>query len=236
MLAAAVPVCALLVLAAPAASFMPPARTAGPHSLTMSTGSRSADCISRRGLLTTAVATVTAAAVVAPGPAHALFGSSDPTQTSIEELARYTVQVDKLISDLKSKNLKGGPEDSLVVFRTMKTYFDPLQATMAKAAPTLGLAGQEQQERAVTLSLLMKGHLLELTAACTAQNAGEQLKETEEVQETLEEFLKLAGTKYKIPTYAPPRSATPAEYYGAFGCEAWGQKRMPNSNSCEPDV
>jgi hypothetical protein len=52
---------------------------------------------------------------------------------------------------------------------------------MQAAAPTLDLASKEQ-ERAVALSLLMKGHLLELNQACKTGGAADQLKEAEEVK------------------------------------------------------
>eukprot|EP00953_Heterococcus_sp_UTEX-ZZ885_P008475 5086-Heterococcus_DN1.PRE.3 len=53
--------------------------------------------------------------------------------------------------------------------------------------------------------------------------------------ETLDEFLALAGTKYKVPVFEKQRAATSKEYYSVFGCEAWGQKQMKNSNQCEAD-
>lgn len=168
-----------------------------------------------------------------PGKSFALFEGG--VEAGLNEIAALTFRTDKLVDDLKSKTLKGGEEDSIVVYRTARAFLDPLQAKMLEVAPTLGLAA-EAQKRVELLPLLMKGHLLELDAACRSKDAKEQLQEALEVQETLEEFLTLAGVKYTITRPEPRRSATPLEYYSIFGCEAYGQKRRENSNQCVSDT
>jgi hypothetical protein len=77
---------------------------------------------------------------------------------------------------------QGGPEDSAVVLRITQTYLQPLQEAMGRAAAAIQLGDAQAQQKLTTQSLLMKGHLLELAAAVTAQSAAQQLKEAEEVQ------------------------------------------------------
>eukprot|EP00612_Vaucheria_litorea_P000541 CAMPEP_0171453134 /NCGR_PEP_ID=MMETSP0945-20130129/964_1 /TAXON_ID=109269 /ORGANISM="Vaucheria litorea, Strain CCMP2940" /LENGTH=196 /DNA_ID=CAMNT_0011977941 /DNA_START=97 /DNA_END=687 /DNA_ORIENTATION=- len=190
------------------------------------------DMMSRRRIISYTAFTACVGSI-ANKNAYAFF-ESNQVENDLRDLSKYVIRVDKLVDDLKQKNLMGDKEDSDVVFRILKTYLEPMQEKMYQIAPNLKLPDSANQERAITLSLVMKGHLFELREAIKNLKPSEQLAEAEEVQETLDEFLQLAGLKYKVPVPKAPQSATPAEYYGLFGCEAWGQKRAEGSNSCIP--
>jgi hypothetical protein len=71
-----------------------------------------------------------------------------------------------------------------------------------------------------------------LTQAVKETKAPSQLKETKEVQETLVEFLKLSMSDYKVVAYVPLRPFTDKEFFGPFGCEYWGKKRIEGTNTC----
>jgi hypothetical protein len=58
------------------------------------------------------------------------------------------------------------------------------------------------------------------------------MKEVAEVQETLAEFLMLASSKYDVKPFMPPRPMTDKEFFGVFGCEYWGKKRIEGTNKC----
>ena len=105
---------------------------------------------------------------------------------------------------------------------------------MESLAPKLKLSDNVASERLAILPLLMKGHIAELTQAITEMKAPSQLREAEEVQETLAEYLKLASAdgKYSVQPYVPTRVLTDAELFGPLGCEFWGKKRVPGSNAC----
>mmetsp|Transcript_1244 Transcript_1244/g.1656 ORF Transcript_1244/g.1656 Transcript_1244/m.1656 type:complete len:242 (-) Transcript_1244:200-925(-) len=192
--------------------------------------------VSRRDILKTAPLVFLGGVLSGSSRSEAIFGfgpSKSQEQKNVEEIAKYRVPVEKVVKELKSKQLRGGPDDSFVVINYLKTYYDPMQVKMVEVAKTLNLEA-EKQKKIETLPLLMKGHLLELQQACVAQSAKDQLEEMEEVEETLAEFLTLAQSKYNIPELVDSRSATPEEYFGAFGCEFWGLKRRKDSNYCEP--
>ena len=106
-----------------------------------------------------------------------------------------------------------------------------MQIAMAAIAPKLKLA-EEDQKKAELQPLLLKGHIAELNQAITSMSVKDQLREVEEVQETLATFLKLAGTKYDVKAFIPARPLSDAELFGPLGCEFWGKKRAPGSNAC----
>jgi hypothetical protein len=163
-----------------------------------------------------------------------LFMSDE--QESVNSLAIFQKPVYDLLEQLragKDQVLKGGVEDSNVVQQNMNIYIVPLQAKMAEVAPKLKLADAANQSRIELLPLLMKGHILELTQAIKEGKAPSQFKEVEEVQETLAEYLKLASSKYTVAAFIPPRPFTDAEFFGPFGCEYWGKKRVEGTNKCE---
>ena len=114
-------------------------------------------------------------------------------------------------------------------------YQKPLQKNMEKLTPKLNkITDSSSIERLNLLPKLMLGHILELTQAIDSQVAKDQLKELEEVQETLAEFLKISSDKYDVKPYIPSRPLTDAELFGPLGCEFWGKKRVPGSNACAP--
>lgn len=163
-----------------------------------------------------------------------LFSSEE--QESINSIAIFQKPVYDLIEQLragKNQVLKGGPEDSNVVQQNVNIYIVPLQAKMSETSPKLKLSNSADQARIELLPLLMKGHILELAQAIKDGKAQSQFKEVEEVQETLQEYLKLASTKYTVPAFVPPRPFTDAEFFGPFGCEYWGKRRVEGTNKCE---
>jgi hypothetical protein len=103
---------------------------------------------------------------------------------------------------------------------------------MEKLVPKLKLDNSENLDRIKVLPALMKGHIFELTQAIDEMKSSSQLKEVEEVQETLAEFLKIASITYKVTPYIPIRPLNDAELFGPLGCEFWGKKRVPGSNAC----
>lgn len=157
-------------------------------------------------------------------------------QESVNSLAMFQKPVYDLLEQLrpgKNQILKGGVEDSNVVQQNVNIYIIPLQAKMAEVAAKLKLQATADQTRVELLPLLMKGHILELTQAIKETKAESQFKEVEEVQETLTEYLKLASSKYIVAAFVPPRPFTDAEFFGPFGCEYWGKKRVEGTNKCE---
>lgn len=60
------------------------------------------------------------------------------------------------------------------------------------------------------------------------------MKESLEVQETLQEFLKLASAKYDVTMYVEPSRISDKDLFGPLGCEFYGKKRIPGSNACAP--
>eukprot|EP00640_Fibrocapsa_japonica_P005181 CAMPEP_0113933624 /NCGR_PEP_ID=MMETSP1339-20121228/804_1 /TAXON_ID=94617 /ORGANISM="Fibrocapsa japonica" /LENGTH=213 /DNA_ID=CAMNT_0000934981 /DNA_START=183 /DNA_END=824 /DNA_ORIENTATION=+ /assembly_acc=CAM_ASM_000762 len=208
----------------------------------MSTQANVGASISRRALLQSGAVVATTAlvgAVIKPEPANAILGFKSQEQEYIEEIARDLILVEDLVADLKKGKLKGGKntEDSGVIFRYQATYFEPMQKKMAAMVnKPLGLSAEDKKSFELQ-PLLLKGHLLELSQAVQSGVAKEQLEELEEVQETTVEFIKLALSGSKLtPPPARRGSATPGEYFGPFGCDFYGLKRMPNSNVCyQPD-
>lgn len=163
-----------------------------------------------------------------------LFMSDE--QEAINSLAIFQKPVYDLLEQLragKNQVLKGGVEDSNVVQQNVNIYIVPLQAKMAEVAPKLKLTDAASQTRIELLPLLMKGHILELTQAIKEGKAPSQFKEVEEVSETLAEYLKLASSKYTVTAFIAPRPFTDAEFFGPFGCEYWGKKRVEGTNKCE---
>ena len=122
------------------------------------------------------------------------------------------------------QQLKGGKDDSDVVLLYNINYVIPLQKKMAEVAGKLRLDA-EAQERVEILPKLMLGHSLELKAAIKSQRADEQLKEVEEVLETLNEFLELASKKYDVKMYVDVKQISDKDLYGPLGCEFWGKEK-----------
>lgn len=206
--------------------------------------------IGRAAFLSTGAAAVAAAVmagtgamVAAPRIAAADIGglpipfvggrTSRPEQGQVLEVAQYSLVVNKVEEDLRAGALKGGAEDSAVVVRILETFLKPMQQTMAKAAPAMRLAGRENVERVKLLPLLMKGHLLELEEACEAGSAKDQLREVEEVKETVDEFLALAKSRYEVTAKAP--TSPEGDQLGIFGCTFYGLKRVEGTNTCQND-
>ena len=167
-------------------------------------------------------------------------------QDQINEIATYRKPITELLDQLSpslipnsigvygnTQILKGGKADSDVVLNYVETYIVPCQAKMTEVAPMMKLQ-PELQSKVEILPLLMKGHILELRQAIAEEKADFQAKEVGEVQETLEDFLKLASSKYAVTSYnTPSKQMTDAEMFGPFGCEFWGKKRVEGSNKCE---
>jgi len=166
-------------------------------------------------------------------------------QDRIDELCGYQRPINDLVDQLKptmvpnavgvysvTTQLKGGKEDSDAVRVYMEVYIKPMQKKMEELAPKIKLDDATAQDRLGILPALMKGHILELTQAIDSFSGPDQLKEAEEVQETLAEFLKLSAVKYSVKPFIPSRPLTDAELFGPLGCEFWGKTREPGSNNC----
>ncbi len=161
------------------------------------------------------------------------FGGGDDAAGGLDEVARAREKVEEVLAGLKSKQLKGGKEDSSTVIRYLDAHYKPLQEKMVALAPKLKLDDKEKQERAETLPLLLKGHLLELVAAARKGDAAEQLEEMEEVAESVDEFLALGALKYQVKSYLGPKPEFDVmKEYGPFSCEFYGKVRLPESNVC----
>lgn len=132
----------------------------------------------------------------------------------------------------KTQILRGGREDSAVVQNYLDTYIRPCQQKMEAAAKTIDTRNPEDKAALGNLPLLMKGHIFELQSAIKLENAKEQEKEVEEVQETLADFLRIASQKYEVTPYMPNRS-TEKDLFGPLSCEYWGKVRVAGSNKCE---
>jgi regulator of protease activity HflC (stomatin/prohibitin superfamily) len=166
-------------------------------------------------------------------------------QDEIDKIATYQRPVADLLNQLTPQNvpnvigvvtstkmLNGGKEDSNVVLENLEHVIKPCQIEMEKVSVSLGLEPPELQSKVEVLPKLMKGHMLELSQAINAQSAEQQAREVKEVQETLDEFLQLASSKYKFKPYVPSVAMSDADMFGPFGCEFWGKVRKPESNKC----
>jgi len=142
--------------------------------------------------------TVSAAAVVVlEGPAAPSFGQGATLET-VEALGGKSKALRRLVRNTQGKAKKE-------VIRATEEVLIPLQAAMIEVAPTLGLEG-EFQRQAETQPLLLKGHLIELQEAVDNAQFSEYVskrtkdsypggkveRELEEVEETIDEFLRLA--------------------------------------------
>ena len=183
-------------------------------------------------------------ATTVPAKAHAFSFFPSEAQKGVDAVASYQKNIYELVNMLKpnmvpnalgvysmQQQLKGGKDDSDVVLLYNINYVIPLQKKMDEVAPKLKLDA-ETQERVETLPKLMLGHSLELKEAIKSQKADEQLKEVEEVFETLNEFLDLASKKYEVQRYVDVKQISDKDLYGPLGCEFWGKDRAEGSNAC----
>mmetsp|Transcript_35589 Transcript_35589/g.36293 ORF Transcript_35589/g.36293 Transcript_35589/m.36293 type:complete len:254 (+) Transcript_35589:171-932(+) len=172
-----------------------------------------------------------------------LFQSAE--QDAVDEIAKLRLPVRDLLLQLspqmlpnavgvfsETQVLKGSKEDSNVVASYSETYIKPLQQKMKKLATVIKLDDAKSQERLEILPGLMIGHIYELAQAITDQKVTDQKREVEEVVETLNEYLSLVSSKYKVDPLASVRPLSDAELFGPLGCEFWGKKRVKGSNQC----
>lgn len=182
-----------------------------------------------------------------PSPAVSGFFSSKE-QDAVDSVASFQKPVATLLSQLRpieqpnaigvyqtQQTLRGSKEDNDVVATYLGVYIRPLQEKLAQAVQVVAV-DSSKQERFRTLPLLMKGHILELEDAIRSKKADAQAREVEEVQETLDEFLKLAATvpSINVQFYQIPKPASDAQLFGPLGCEFYGKSRIPGSNACSP--
>lgn len=134
----------------------------------------------------------------------------------------------------KQQLLKGGKEDSNVVLNYLENYIKPMAKSLEEVSKLIDLTNEDDNKRLKLLPQLMKGHILELQQAIQSQSSSDQEREVEEVQDTLNEFLKLAATnqKYHVDVFTPTRPLTEKELLGPFGCDFWGKKRIEGTNTC----
>ena len=172
-------------------------------------------------------------------------------QSGVDQLVRYQRPIVELGDQLKptlmanpvgiwveQQMLKDSAEDSAVVLVNMETYIKPMLKQMETLAPLIAkrMGTTAEQERVVVLPQLMKGHILELTQAIKQQSSKEEAKETDEIIETLGEFLKLSREGgLDVEPFVPIRALTDKELFGPLGCEFWGRTRIPGSNTCAPE-
>eukprot|EP00981_Chlorochromonas_danica_P002819 scaffold549_cov174-Ochromonas_danica.AAC.3 len=176
--------------------------------------------------------------------AHAgWFDSAE--QSQVNEISEFQKPISTLSDQLhpslqpnpiglytKVQLLRGGKEDSTVVYNYLVHYIQPLQELMTKASSGIHLKDAEAQKQLETLPLLMKGHILELQQAIQSEKAEEQTREVEEIQETLGDFLKVVSSEYQVTPYIPNRQLSDKELFGPLSCEFWGMKRAEGSNTC----
>jgi hypothetical protein len=187
----------------------------------------------------------TFAGLVGAKAANAGWPFSTDEQDKVDQLQAFQRPIYELLEQLrftdtpnalgvysKMQILKGGKEDSDVVLSYLSVYIDPCQKLMESLAPKLQLPSTEDQDKARTLSLLMKGHIAELNQAIKTMKAKDQEREVREVMETLADYLKLVATKFEVKPFIPVRPLTDAELFGPLGCEFWGKKRAEGSNAC----
>ncbi|CEM37397.1 unnamed protein product [Vitrella brassicaformis CCMP3155] len=194
----------------------------------------------RRRMLSIALGSLVAPSLLAsPSPSSAIslpfFESEEQKiERAVGEIADYRPYVLKILDKLKTGKLKGGTYDSGTVANFLGIYYRPMQEKMETLSAKIDLEDTTKTERLRLLPLLLKGHLAELREAVISQRPERQLEEVEEVGETLNEFLTLASAKYTIPPIPVPPDFNPEkDYYGIFGCEFWGKRRLPESNRCE---
>jgi hypothetical protein len=171
-------------------------------------------------------------------PEQSLVDELSDLQRPVVELAdqlKPTLQPNPVGVYLELQVLKDGKDDSDVVLLYSEKYIKPLQAKMALVAPKIAELAKESsdKERIALLPQLMKGHILELAEAIKRQKASEELKEVQEVQETLSEFLLQASkVGLEVQPFIPTRPLSDKELFGPLGCEWWGRKRVEGSNAC----
>ena len=195
----------------------------------------------------TAVSVALSVSLSASSAANAGFPNLFPSaeQVALNDVSAYQKDVNEVIDMLKPTQqvdalgqysvrqiLKDSKEDCDVVANYMERKIKPMQVKMQALAPKLKTGSEESRSRLEILPALMKGHIIELTQAVEKMSSTDELKELEEVQETLAEFLKISSGTYDVQPYTPVRPLTDKELYGPLGCEFWGKKRVPGSNAC----
>jgi len=199
---------------------------------------------------------LTAAALLTSSPVSSLAAPlrfmASQEQSVVDELSDYHKNVVELADQLKptlqpnavgvyieQQILKDGKDDSDVVLLYSEQYLKPIQSKMALIAPKIVALEKESadKERIALLPNLMKGHLLELSEAIKHQKASEELKEVEEVQETLAEFLLLSSRAgLEVQPFIPSRPLSDKDLFGPLSCEWWGRTRVEGSNACTTPV
>jgi hypothetical protein len=159
-------------------------------------------------------------------------------QKNVAELAdqlKPTLQPNAVGVYIEQQILKDGKDDSDVVLLYSEQYLKPIQSKMALIAPKIVALAKDSadKERIALLPNLMKGHLLELSEAIKHLKASEELKEVEEVQETLAEFLLQASRAgLEVQPFIPTRPLSDKDLFGPLSCEWWGRTRVEGSNAC----
>lgn len=168
-----------------------------------------------------------AALLGAAAPANALFGlGGSKLKAKAKEIAVAKLQVDEVERMLRTKELKGGAEDSQTVFRYSKTYFGILGAKLAEGA---AVATAEEADKGALKSLAdqFKEETASLEAACRSGSAEDQMKEISDMEEVLNKYLSIANVAQVTKTEAEADA-----FLGPFACSFWGLKRKPGSNQC----
>ena len=80
------------------------------------------------------------------------------------------------------------------------------------------------KERIELLPKLMLGHTLELKDAIESLKADDQLPGGDGGLETLQEFLRLASTKYNVVEYVDIKQISDKDLLGPLGCEFWNKR------------
>ena len=93
---------------------------------------------------------------LSPGKANALFFGSE-LENDLDQVAKARGRVGEVIKSIKKKELRGGKEDSLVVYRYAESYFKPGQTKIAELTKKIQLDDPEKQKRFETLPLLLLG-------------------------------------------------------------------------------
>jgi uncharacterized protein YfiM (DUF2279 family) len=114
------------------------------------------------------------------------------------------------VTQFAALNLKPGARALAALAPTLDARAAPLAAELAERVAALSAAGRDAS-------------LTRAEAAATSVAAG------------LDEALALAAVVYALPaarSAAPADGFSTASYFGPFGCEGVGLKRLPDSNEC----
>ena len=171
--------------------------------------------------------------------AAGLFGDDGP-QGEFRTLSLAELRLNDLASKLSSDEVRGeSDEGAIVVLQTLAVQFSSTVQTMSKASESMDLLDADEREKAAALATGLAAELERTKQGCRDRKAGAQLVGVQRASAIIDEYLTLAGSKYKVQAAAPPPQYSKdnkefmSQYFGLFSCEGQGLERIPGSNSCK---